>query len=73
MFSLLSLLCMQFAVNDITFYDVICIPRGQADGALFTRPFLPFCVGGAGARDLFETGFKPLLRHGLQTGLESDL
>ena len=21
-----------FAVNDVTFYDVMCIPRGQADG-----------------------------------------
>ena len=40
-----------FAVNDVTFYDVMCIPRGQADGTLFTRPFLASCVGGAGARD----------------------
>ena len=40
-----------FAVNDVTFYDVMCIPREQADGTLFTRPFLAFCVGGAGARD----------------------
>ena len=40
-----------FAVNDVTFYDVMCIPRGQADGTLFTRPFLAFCVGGAGGRD----------------------
>ena len=40
-----------FAVNDVTFYDVMCIPRGQADGTLFTRPFLPLWVGGAGVRD----------------------
>ena len=40
-----------FAVNDVSFYDVMCIPRGQADGTLFTRPFLPLWVGGAGARD----------------------
>ena len=32
---------VMFAVNDVTFYDVMCIPRGQADGTLFTRPFLP--------------------------------
>ena len=43
---------VMFAVNDVTLYDVMCIPRGQAaDGTLFTRPFLPLWVGGAGARD----------------------
>ena len=30
------------AVNDVTFDDVMCIPQGQADGKLFTRPFLSF-------------------------------
>ena len=44
-----------FAVNDVTFYDVMCIPWGQADGTLFTKPFLAFCVGGAGARDYLNT------------------
>ena len=44
-------LVVMFAVNDVTFYDVMCIPRGQADGTLFTRPFLPLWVGGAGTRD----------------------
>ena len=47
-----SYLVVMFAV-DVTFYDVMCIPRGQADGTLFIRPFLAFCValGVAGARD----------------------
>ena len=49
--SLRSCPVVMFAVNDVTFYDVMCIPRGQADGTLFTRPFLPLWVGGAGARD----------------------
>ena len=39
------------AVNDVTFDDVMCIPRGQADGTLFTRPFLSFrCRRGWRAR-----------------------
>ena len=39
-------------VNDVTYDDdVMRIPRGQADATLFTRPFLPFWVGGAGARE----------------------
>jgi hypothetical protein len=33
------------------FDDVMCIPRGQTHGALFTRPFLPLWVGGADLRD----------------------
>ena len=47
------LLCTRIAVCgcDIMFDDVMCIPRGQADDTLFTRPFLSSWVGGAGVRD----------------------
>ena len=38
-------------VSDVTYDDAICIPRGQADATLFTRPFLDFFIGGSGLRD----------------------
>ena len=31
-------------VSDVKFDDVMCIPLGQPDGKLFTRPFLVFCI-----------------------------
>jgi hypothetical protein len=43
------ILCAQYLWLMISrFDDVMCIPQRQGDGALFTRPFLSLCVGGAG-------------------------
>ena len=58
-----------------------CIPEGHGSATLFTRPFLPFCIGGAGhetnilpTRRMFDTSsgfnlssshFLPSLTHSL--------
>ena len=31
-----------------------CIPEGHSSATLFTRPFLPLCVGGAGHETSLE-------------------
>ena len=59
--------CMQFTVNDVTFYDIMYmydmyiymymymwIPRHGDKRMVHVRPFLPIWVGGAGAQDYWR-------------------